>query len=76
MIPLRDPIPPDSFYANHLAPPRNPYAESDARVKAAVEKAEADARRAWTREQVLMHTTMLRKRLAAGLQLPTGQLRK
>ena len=66
-----NPIPPDKFYRNHLQPPKNPYAESDARVKAAVEKAVAEARTSWRRELTTMHDMMLRKRLAASLQLPT-----
>ena len=54
-----------------MAPPRNPYAESDARLKEAVTRAVADARREWRDELLQMHTSMVRKRLATALQLPT-----
>ena len=68
---MRQAIQPASFYRNHLKPPPNPWAESDARTKAAVDKAVSDAHRAWTNELKTLHTTMLRKRLATALQLPT-----
>ena len=70
-VPAREPISTASFYRNHLNPPHNPWAESDARTKEAVDKAVASARRTWQHELTTMHTTMVRKRLASGLQLPT-----
>ena len=71
IVPKHKPIPPEAFYKNHLQPPRNPYAESDARVNAAVQTAVVQARRGWLREQMEMHEVMVRKRLATALQLPT-----
>lgn len=64
-------IPPAAFYKNNLRPPLNPYAESDARTQAAVEKAVGDALREWNVGLTKMHRMMVRKRLATGLQLPT-----
>ena len=64
-------IAPSNFYANHLKPPHNPWAESDARIKAAVDQAVSEAQAKWRNELCEMHRVMLRKRLAAALQLPT-----